>query len=117
MLQRLAHVCYRYRRRVVVLWLAALVGVNVIGSQVGSNYSQSFSLPGTESQRAIDLLQARFPAKAGDSGQIVFSTAAGVRDLTVGGPTSGDVLAALAWIIGIVAVCAPIAVRQYRRVV
>ena len=40
-----------------------------------------------------------------------------VRDLTVGGPTSGDVLAALAWIIGIVAVCAPIAVRQYRRVV
>jgi len=27
------------------------------------------------------------------------------------------VLAAIAWIVGIVAVCAPIAVRQYRRVV
>jgi ABC transporter DrrB family efflux protein len=40
-----------------------------------------------------------------------------VRDLTVGGPTRGDVLAAIAWIVGIVAVCAPIAVRQYRRVV
>jgi ABC-2 type transport system permease protein/oleandomycin transport system permease protein len=40
-----------------------------------------------------------------------------VRDLTVGGPSSGDVLAAIAWIVGIVAVCAPIAVRQYRRVV
>jgi ABC transporter DrrB family efflux protein len=40
-----------------------------------------------------------------------------VRDLTAGGPTSGDVLGAIAWIVGIVAVCAPIAVRQYRRVV
>ena len=40
-----------------------------------------------------------------------------VRDLTVSGPTRGDVLAAIAWIVGIVAVCAPIAVRQYRRVV
>jgi ABC-2 type transport system permease protein/oleandomycin transport system permease protein len=40
-----------------------------------------------------------------------------VRDLTAGGATSGDVLAAIAWIVGIVAVCAPIAVRQYRRVV
>jgi ABC-2 type transport system permease protein/oleandomycin transport system permease protein len=40
-----------------------------------------------------------------------------VRELTVGGPTRGDVLAAIAWIVGIVAVCAPIAVRQYRRVV
>jgi ABC transporter DrrB family efflux protein len=40
-----------------------------------------------------------------------------VRELTTGGPTRGDVLAAIAWIVGIVAVCAPIAVRQYRRVV
>jgi len=82
-LQRLAHACYRHRWRVVLLWLAALVAVNIIGSQIGSNYSQSFSLPGTESQRAVDLLQARFPAKAGDSGQIVFADAAGVRDPAV----------------------------------
>jgi ABC-2 type transport system permease protein len=40
-----------------------------------------------------------------------------VRDLTAGGPASGDVLGAIAWIVGIVVVCAPIAVRQYRRVV
>src|SRR5262249_32799619 len=33
-----------------------------------------------------------------------------VRDLTTGGPTSGDVLGAIAWIVGIIAVCAPIAV-------
>jgi len=38
------------------------------------------------------------------------------RDLALGGPTAADVLAALAWCIGIVAVAAPIAVRLYRRV-
>ena len=37
------------------------------------------------------------------------------RDLTLGGPARHDVLIALAWIIGIVAVCAPIAVAKYRR--
>jgi ABC-2 type transport system permease protein/oleandomycin transport system permease protein len=37
------------------------------------------------------------------------------RDLTLGGPVKHDVTIALAWIIGIVAVCAPIAVRRYRR--
>ena len=40
-----------------------------------------------------------------------------VRDLTIGGPTRGDVIGALAWIVGIVAVCAPIAVSRYRRAV
>jgi ABC-2 type transport system permease protein len=40
-----------------------------------------------------------------------------VRGLTNGGPNSGDVLGAVAWIVGIVAVCAPLAVRKYRRVV
>jgi len=40
-----------------------------------------------------------------------------VRALVVGGPTSGHVVAALLWCGGIVAVCAPIAVRLYRKAV
>jgi len=40
-----------------------------------------------------------------------------VRGLTYNGSTPRAVLAALAWIVGIVAVCAPIAVTRYRRVV
>lgn len=39
-----------------------------------------------------------------------------VRGLTYGGSTPEKVLAALAWIVGIVAVCVPIAVARYRRV-
>ena len=40
-----------------------------------------------------------------------------VRGLTMGPVVTGDVLAALAWIVGIIVVCAPIAVTRYRRVV
>jgi len=40
-----------------------------------------------------------------------------VRALTLGGPTSSAVLKAIAWIVAIVAVCAPLAVARYRRVV
>jgi ABC transporter DrrB family efflux protein len=38
------------------------------------------------------------------------------RDLTLGGPTRTDVFQALAWIVGMVVVCAPLAVYRYRRV-
>jgi RND superfamily putative drug exporter len=78
MLQRLAAWSYRRRRRVVVLWIVALVAVSAVGSSVGSTFSQGFHLSGTESQRATDLLQSRFPAQAGDEGQIVFASADGV---------------------------------------
>lgn len=37
------------------------------------------------------------------------------RDLTLGGPTRNDVIEAIAWIVGIVVVCAPLAVHKYRR--
>ena len=39
------------------------------------------------------------------------------RVLTIGGPTSEYVIKAIAWIVGIIAVCAPIAVSRYRRAV
>jgi putative drug exporter of the RND superfamily len=78
MLQRLAAWSYRRRRRVVVLWIVALVAVSAVGSSVGATFSQGFHLSGTESQRATDLLQSRFPAQAGDEGQIVFASADGV---------------------------------------
>ena len=37
-----------------------------------------------------------------------------VRDLTIGGPTTFDVLAAILWCVAILAVAAPIAVHRYR---
>ena len=60
-----------HRRLVLVGWIVLLVGSLGISSAVGTNYSTNFSLPGTESQRATDLLKRDFPAQSGDSDQIV----------------------------------------------
>ena len=49
--------------------------------------------------------------------QPVSVTASAVRALVLGGPTTSYVLQSLAWIVGIVVVCAPLAVWRYRRAV
>jgi ABC-2 type transport system permease protein/oleandomycin transport system permease protein len=49
--------------------------------------------------------------------QPVSATAEAVRALTIGGPTTAEVLEAVAWCVGILVIFAPIAVRLYRRAV
>jgi putative drug exporter of the RND superfamily len=67
-----------HRRTVVLAWIAALVGAIAVSSWAGSRYSSDFSLPNTDSERAVELLQERFPAQAGDSDQIVFRSRTGL---------------------------------------
>jgi putative drug exporter of the RND superfamily len=82
MLRSLALWCYRRRRTVLVTWLLVLVAFVGVSKTVGGRYSQSLRLPGTESQKAADLLDADFPSRAGDSGQVVVA-AADVRSAAV----------------------------------
>jgi RND superfamily putative drug exporter len=66
-----------HRRAVVIAWVVAVVGILGISSSVGSRSATNFTLPGTGSQHALDLLKSRFPAQAGDSDQIVFQARSG----------------------------------------
>jgi RND superfamily putative drug exporter len=66
-----------HRRIVVAAWIIAVVGVFAVSNAVGKKTASSFTLPGTNSQQAVDLLQSRFPAQAGDADQIVFAAKAG----------------------------------------
>jgi putative drug exporter of the RND superfamily len=66
-----------HRRLVLLGWIVALVGAFGASSAVGTNYSNSFSLKGTDSQRAVDLLTRDFPAQSGDSDQIVLHARSG----------------------------------------
>ena len=63
--------CFVHRKAVLAGWLIALIGFFAIGQAVGSVYSQSESLPGTDSTQALSVLQKNYPAQAGDSDQIV----------------------------------------------
>jgi RND superfamily putative drug exporter len=73
----LASWCVRHRLMVLLLWLAALIGTSVLSVSVGTAYSNSFSLPNTESTKALSLLQSAAPSVAGDREQIVFHTTDG----------------------------------------
>ncbi len=84
MLGRLAAVCFRRRRRVVVAWLVGIVVLGGVMGSVGSGYRSDFTLPDVESKRGIDILDARFAGQgAGQEGTIVFEAAQGVQSPTV----------------------------------
>ena len=71
-LARVARWCAGHRRRTLAAWIAALVVVGAVASAVGTHAATDFTLGGTESQHAQDVLQREFPARAGDVDQIVF---------------------------------------------
>jgi RND superfamily putative drug exporter len=73
----LARWCFRHRRLVLPAWLIALVFVGGIAHAVGSSYSNNFSFPSTDSSKALDIVQANFPAQSGDSDQIVVEARTG----------------------------------------
>ena len=84
MLHRLARTMYRRRRRVVAGWLVLLVGLVVLNATAGGEFLDEFSLPGSDSQQAADLLRAHgFGTRAGAGGQVVFRADQGVEDPAV----------------------------------
>ncbi|MET8676686.1 MMPL family transporter [Streptomyces sp. NPDC004647] len=73
----LARWCLQRRFFVILLWLAAFVGVGVAASVAGSSYSNDYDVPGTEAGQAGELLDRAFPGESGDSDSIVWHTASG----------------------------------------
>ncbi|MGF7235698.1 MAG: MMPL family transporter [Frankia sp.] len=82
----LARWCFRHRRIVLLLWIAALIGIGAASSGIGATYKNNFNLPSTESHRAQVLLARDFPAVSGDEERIVLAAQTGtVRDADVQG--------------------------------
>jgi RND superfamily putative drug exporter len=85
LLVRLADWSYRRRRRVLLLWVALLIGTVVAAGAFGGDYHFTFTTPGSDSKKAQDLLDRSFRARAGDDVDVVFQTRQGktVDDPTV----------------------------------
>ena len=80
----LARWCYHHRFVVIATWVVVLIGLGVLSQAVKSDYNNSFSLPGTGSTTAQQLLAKAVPAQAGDSDTIVWQVSRGtVRDAAV----------------------------------
>src|SRR5271165_5384622 len=74
---KLARWSTTHRKYVVIGWVLLIVAVNVIAQQAGTSYSNNFTLPGSDSQRASDVLARSFPQQAGDRDTIVFAVNSG----------------------------------------
>jgi RND superfamily putative drug exporter len=80
----IARWCFRRRFAVIAAWVLVLVGLGALSQAVKSDFNNSFSLPGTGSTTAQQLLARAIPAQAGDSDTIVWQVSHGtVRDATV----------------------------------
>jgi putative drug exporter of the RND superfamily len=76
-LKSLAHFCVRHRWIVLGIWVLLFVLINVVARTEGSDYSNVFSLPNTNSAHAESLLEKGFAAQSGDVDQIVFHSLGG----------------------------------------
>jgi RND superfamily putative drug exporter len=95
MMVNLADWCYRQRRLVVVLWIAALTAAFALASSFGGETKQDYLQPGSESQAASQTLQAQFPQKAGDTVQVVLHSEDGFSSTAVR-QSAEDIFAGLA---------------------
>ncbi|MEU4172127.1 MMPL family transporter [Streptomyces sp. NPDC026665] len=108
-LYRLARLAFRRRGTTVLVWLALLVLAGVGAATASSTASATFSLPGTESQRAFDLIEKRFPNSSADgaTARVVLRAADGqpltaavhkdaVRQVVAGLRSGSDQVAAVA---------------------
>jgi RND superfamily putative drug exporter len=56
-----------HRKTVIISWIVALIGVGMIAGSAGSDFSEEFKLPASDSQQAFNLLETKFPAQSGDT--------------------------------------------------
>ncbi len=77
-LHRIGRFSFRHRVLVTGVWLLLLAVVGVTSATLSGAMTNAVSIPGTESQRAIDQLEERFPqAAAGATARVVIAAPEG----------------------------------------
>jgi RND superfamily putative drug exporter len=73
----------RHPWRVLAAWLFVAASLVALNSSIGGESTEEFTLPGAESQRAIDALEDRFPRRSLNSANIVFHAPDGLGEPSV----------------------------------
>lgn len=71
---KLARWCFRHKYLVILIWLALWVAGMTLTRTIGTNYSDNFTLPSTDSTKALDLLKTISPGSSGETDNIVIHT-------------------------------------------
>ncbi|MER6128197.1 MMPL family transporter [Streptomyces sp. NPDC001795] len=80
-LYKLGRLAFRRRHFVALIWVALLTLAGVGAASAPAAGSSSFSIPGTEAQKAFDLLEQRFPGMSADgaTARVVFKAPGGQK--------------------------------------
>ncbi|MFJ8542814.1 MMPL family transporter [Streptomyces sp. NPDC093586] len=80
-LYKLGRLAFRRRHLAALIWVALLTLAGVGAASAPSAGNSSFSIPGTEAQKAFDLLEQRFPGQSADgaTARVVFKAPAGQK--------------------------------------
>ncbi|NUT27516.1 MAG: MMPL family transporter [Streptomyces sp.] len=80
-LYKLGRLAFRRRHFVALIWVALLTLAGVGAASAPTAGSTSFSIPGTEAQKAFDLLEQRFPGMSADgaTARVVFKAPDGQK--------------------------------------
>ncbi|WP_371100149.1 MMPL family transporter [Streptomyces sp. PU_AKi4] len=79
LLYRLGRFSFRRRGRIAAVWLLLLTLLGIGAATLMGPTSDKFSMPGTESQRALDDLDRQFPQAGGATGAIVVAAPEGEK--------------------------------------
>jgi RND superfamily putative drug exporter len=77
LLGRLGRTAIRWRWVVIASWVIILGGLLGARSAFGGEYVNNYTVPGSQSQAGLDLLNSSYPQQGGYAGQIVFHAAKG----------------------------------------
>ena len=72
LLYRIGHFSGRHPWRVLAAWVALAITVVMLNASIGGAPDETFRLPGSESQRASDLIQDRFPQETVYTSNVIF---------------------------------------------
>ncbi|MEU0198806.1 MULTISPECIES: MMPL family transporter [unclassified Streptomyces] len=80
-LYKLGRISFRRRHLVALIWVALLTLAGVGAASAPAAGNSSFSIPGTEAQKAFDLLEQRFPGMSADgaTARVVFKAPSGEK--------------------------------------
>jgi putative drug exporter of the RND superfamily len=76
-LEHVGRACVRHRVAVVLVWVVALAVLFGAAQLVGTRTDNNPSLPGTQSQTALDLVDAQFPVPVDVSSNVIFAPVTG----------------------------------------
>jgi putative drug exporter of the RND superfamily len=76
-MKSLARMSVRHRWLMLGAWIVLFIGINIASLSAGSDYTNTFSLAGTNSVHALNLLKSGFKSKSGDLDEIVFNVTQG----------------------------------------